>query len=76
MISSRGVTLALPERLLAASDEMTDSGDKWREFAVIGARICKGRASESDTYRAMADILRTCADREAALYRELSVIVS
>ncbi|GAB6904430.1 BtrH N-terminal domain-containing protein [Desulfosarcina cetonica] len=62
--------LALP-RLMDLSHTMTAVGDHWRKFAVIGGRICKGRASADDNYDAMADLLQVCADGEAAVYREL-----
>ena len=58
-------------RLTDLSRDMTAVGDRWREFAVIGARNCKNRASESDTYRSMAHILRDCADREARIFTDL-----
>lgn len=53
------------------SREMTETGDLWRRLAVVGARICKDRASEEDTYSAMAALLRECAGREATVYQEL-----
>jgi hypothetical protein len=53
------------------SQQLTDTGDLWRKLAVVGARICKGRASENDTYATMAELLRECADREARIYQEL-----
>jgi len=65
--------LALP-RLKELSAEMTAIGDRWRMFAVSGARNCKGRARPADSYPAMAAILRECAEREASLYRELLAI--
>lgn len=65
--------VALP-RLKALSEEMTAIGDRWRQFAVAGARNCKGRPRAEDGYAAMAAILRECAAREAALYRELAVL--
>jgi hypothetical protein len=58
-------------RLLDVARKMTDVGDRWREFAVVGARTCKGRATEADGYPAMAAILRDCAEREQAIFREL-----
>jgi hypothetical protein len=58
-------------RFDALSSQMTDVGDLWRNIAVIGARICKGRASETDTYSSMGDLLRECARREEQIYREL-----
>jgi hypothetical protein len=65
--------MAIP-RLKELSTEMTAIGDRWRMFAVSGARNCKGRARPEDSYAAMAAILRECADREASLYRELLAI--
>jgi hypothetical protein len=58
-------------RFRELSAEMTAIGDRWRQFAVSGARNCKGRARPEDSYAAMAMTLRECADREASLYREL-----
>ncbi len=59
--------------LAVFSQNMTDIGDIWRGFAVAAARNCKGRATERDSYAKMADTLRTCAERELQLYRELGV---
>ncbi len=58
-------------RLKELSSEMTAIGDQWREFAVIGARNCKNRASATDTFQAMADMLRVCARREKDIYKQL-----
>ena len=69
-LQQASAVLALP-RLGELSAEMTAIGDLWRQFAVSGARNCKGRARAEDDYPAMAATLRECADREASLYREL-----
>ncbi len=53
------------------SDRLTEAGDRWREFAVIAARICKGRAGTEDSYDRITGILEDCAAREAGIYREL-----
>lgn len=53
------------------SAKMTATGDLWRKFAVVGARICKGRAADRDTYQEMAQILRTCAGNEKEIYKDL-----
>ena len=53
------------------SAEMTAVGDLWRKAAVIGARICKGRARSEQTYGAMADTLREIGAREKQIYRTL-----
>jgi hypothetical protein len=62
--------LSIP-RLVEISKTITDVGDRWRKFAVLGGRLCKGRASAGDTYDAMADLLQECAEGETAVYREL-----
>ncbi len=62
-------------RLLDLSRKMTSAGDRWREFAVIGSRNCKNRATPSDSFEAMADILRDCANRETEVYQELMAVV-
>jgi Domain of unknown function (DUF4872)/Butirosin biosynthesis protein H, N-terminal len=63
------------DRLLEISEKMTSAGDRWRDFAVIGSRICKNRASPSESYSAMADILRDCAEREAEIFEELRTLI-
>ena len=47
--------------------EMTNVGDKWREFAVKAGRICKGRQT-SETYDELAEFLQTIADEEKKVY--------
>ncbi len=64
------------DRLKEMSSKMTAVGDVWREFAVVAARMCKGRAGENESFTLPANILRECAADEESLYRELAVIVS
>jgi len=63
-------------RLLDLSAKMTQAGDLWRKFAVMGARNCKGRATESDSFNTMADVLRDCAQMETEIYQELMTVVN
>lgn len=53
------------------SRRMTEVGDRWRDFAVMGGRICKGRAEPGGTYAEMAGILKDCAEREKTLLQDL-----
>jgi len=57
------------------SERMTGAGDAWREFAVIGARICKTRGLPSDTYGALANRLRDIAARERRIYLDLAAAI-
>jgi hypothetical protein len=54
--------------------EMTEAGDRWREFGMIAGRIFKNRAGQEDNYIAASDILMDIADREERIYRRLSQI--
>lgn len=61
--------------LLNISQRMTDVGDKWREFALFGARICKDRSTDGDNFDRLSDILYDCGDREYALYKDLQEVI-
>lgn len=63
-------------RLLDISNRLTQTGDRWRDFAVMGARNCKGRASEDESYNAMAEIVRNCAELEESIFRDLYALAS
>lgn len=57
--------------LLDCASLLTESGDSWRQFGVMAARICKNRARTDDTYPAMAEKIRTCAALEEKIFQEL-----
>jgi hypothetical protein len=54
------------------SQRMTAVGDRWRDFAVAGARHCKGRPGEHDDFSDLARILRDCAALETELFQDLA----
>jgi hypothetical protein len=56
------------------SKEMTEAGDRWREFALIAGRIFKNRAGQEESYLAASDVLIDIADREEKIYRKLRQI--
>ncbi len=60
------------ERFQDLSEKLTKVGDGWRDFAVMASRICKDRASETETWPAMAHTLRQCADGEEKVLRDLA----
>ncbi|MBP6872042.1 MAG: BtrH N-terminal domain-containing protein [Bacteroidales bacterium] len=53
------------------SDEMTQAGDRWREFAIIAGRIFKSRAGQEENYQAAADVLLDIAGREEKIFLKL-----
>jgi hypothetical protein len=53
------------------SVEMTEAGDRWREFGMIAGRIFKNRAGQEESYVAASEILLDIADREEKIYRRL-----
>lgn len=62
-------------RYLEMSQRMTAIGDVWRDFAVAGARHCKGRAADGEGFSGLANLLRRCAELEDVFFRELSSLV-
>jgi hypothetical protein len=59
------------KRLHDLSGKMTLIGDRWREFALHGARICKGRVNGENSYNILSDILHDCGHMEKELLREI-----
>jgi hypothetical protein len=55
------------DALNITSLQMTKIGDKWREFAVMASRICKGRQT-SETYDLLADFLLEISNDEKQVY--------
>ena len=47
--------------------QMTRVGDKWREFAVMASRLCKGRQT-TETYAQLSDFLLDIANDEKNVY--------
>jgi hypothetical protein len=58
------------------SYEMTEIGDRWREFAVIAGRIVKNRAKEGEDYNKGADILLDISKKEQDFFTRLKKVVS
>jgi len=56
--------------LAEASNKMTDAGDAWRAFALAAAQQCKKSASINTEH--LAQRVLECAEKEAAVWRELS----
>lgn len=63
------------KRLLDLSQRCTAIGDQWREFALIAARVCKGRAGVRDSVVQLAQFLVRCADDEEQLFVDLQAVV-
>jgi hypothetical protein len=63
-------------RLHELSRDMTECGDRWRDFAVIAGRIIKNRSGEAESYSVMSEILSEVAEREKTIFSELKKAVS
>jgi hypothetical protein len=59
------------QTLLDCASSLTAAGDRWRQFAVMAARVCKNRTKEGDSYDAMAEKILECAAFEETVFREL-----
>jgi hypothetical protein len=52
------------------SAQLTEIGDRWRQFAARAARICKSGRAEAAEFAEAAAIVRECGERELALFTE------
>ncbi len=59
------------EKLKALSLEMTEIGDKWRDFALNASRVYKNRSNQEDVYNSLADELYHLAELEKAFFKKL-----
>lgn len=59
------------DSLLEVSGRMTKTGDTWRQFAAIGARICKNRPLEGEDFNLLSEIIMDCAGKERQMYKGL-----
>jgi hypothetical protein len=57
------------------SGQLTAIGDRWREFAVLGAQVCRGRENIEPAYGKLAEIMNDCAAREQHLFTALRSMV-
>lgn len=64
------------DKLIELSRRCTEVGDLWREFALIAARVCKGRAALQDSFDDLAELLRQCAAEEEQLFNDLRVAIA
>jgi hypothetical protein len=53
------------------SRQLTEVGDRWRAFAVLGAQLCKGKEASATVYPRLAQLLRQCADDEQRVFTGL-----
>jgi len=58
-----------------AAVDLTQTGDRWRDFAVQGALLVKGRGDDAGVYTKLAGILRECAEREQEIFTRLKTAV-
>jgi hypothetical protein len=59
-------------RLNEASETMTEAGDAWRDFALLGARFCKKKSDIPLTE--LADAMQRCAVKETEAFKLLEAI--
>ncbi|MFN0304151.1 MAG: BtrH N-terminal domain-containing protein [Burkholderiales bacterium] len=53
------------------SEQLTEAGDRWREFAVRGARVIRSEDPASGDFEGLAEMLLDCAEREQLIFRAL-----
>lgn len=69
-LQESGKILENPE-LNVFSKRMTEIGDKWRQFAVDSARVCKSRQKEGETFKSISNLLIEISKLEEAFFKDL-----
>jgi len=59
------------QELLAASDLMGKTANKWRDFTYVGARNCKKRSEPTEDYGMLGDMMHEIAGMEEQVFRML-----
>lgn len=59
------------KKLLEASEKMTETGDAWREFALLIAKSIRSKNKKSIDYNAIAVKLESVAAQETQVYKQL-----
>jgi len=73
-LQEAGQLLNRPEWVEAAA-ALGATGDRWREFAILGAQLVKGRETADSAYRKLAETLRDCAAQEERIFTRLKTVV-
>lgn len=60
--------------MIKESEEMTEIGDRWRDFALNAGRVIKDRNVTPETFKTINQILLEIAEREKKLFKQLSKI--
>lgn len=63
------------DELKKLSYEISDIGDRWREFAVITGRIVKNRNKADESYDKAADLLLVIAEKEKEFFTKLRMSI-
>ena len=58
------------------SKEMTEIGDKWRDFAVNASRVYKKRSNQEDVYNTLSAELMALADLEESFFKRLKKAIA
>lgn len=57
--------------LMGFSQELTQVGDDWRNFAYHAARLVKARNSDIVSYDELSDLLRVCGEKEKDIFTRM-----
>ena len=59
------------KELIEISEQMTEVGDLWREFAINAARVVKNRPQNNESYDSVSENLMAIAAREKDIFKRL-----
>jgi Domain of unknown function (DUF4872)/Butirosin biosynthesis protein H, N-terminal len=58
------------------SEQLTETGDQWREFSVRGARVIRNKDDSAGVFVELAAMLQDCAVREHRIFTDLRRVIA
>ncbi|HVI43278.1 MAG TPA: BtrH N-terminal domain-containing protein [Chitinophaga sp.] len=62
------------DELSVLAQELTRTGDLWRNFAFSAGRVCKSRTVDNVSYNELGEMLMQCAAAEETFFRKLAQV--
>jgi hypothetical protein len=61
--------------LRGISEQFSEAGDRWRDFAVAGAQVIQGKECSAAAFQALSSRMLECADREQRAFHAMRKIL-
>ena len=57
------------------SEQLSEVGDRWRDFAVAGAQVIQGKDRSTAAFRSLSERILECAEREETAFKSIRILL-